>query len=92
MAEEKGEVKEAMSFSKWWSRGFIMNPRTNPKVIIFFLAFFPNFAPGENTEVQILMMGLTFYRCRGNCVWCSQCVFCGIRQRKDFVCACTTDY
>lgn len=60
MAEEKGEVKEAMSFSKWWSRGFIMN-LTNPKVIIFFLAFFPQFLlPGENTEVQILMMGLTF--------------------------------
>ena len=60
MAEEKGEVKEAMSFSKWWSRGFIMN-LTNSKVIIFFLAFFPQFLlPGENTEVQILMMGLTF--------------------------------
>lgn len=60
MAEEKGEVKGTMSFRKWWARGFIMN-LTNPKVVIFFLAFFPQFlSPGRNAEEQMMLMGLTF--------------------------------
>lgn len=60
MGEEKGEVRQNMSFGKWWARGFIMN-LTNPKVIIFFLAFFPQFlSRNRNTELQIIVMGLTF--------------------------------
>lgn len=62
MEEEKAAQKRAEnnSFLKWWSRGFIMN-LTNPKVIIFFLAFFPQFiTTGQNTELQMIIMGATF--------------------------------
>jgi len=42
-------------------RGFIMNV-LNPKVTIFFLAFFPGFlwAPGEGTVFQFYTLGLLF--------------------------------
>ncbi len=46
-----------------WRRGFIMNV-TNPKVQIFFLAFFPQFvSPGATTfetAAQMVVMGATF--------------------------------
>ena len=46
-----------------WRRGFVMNV-TNPKVQIFFLAFFPQFvAPGSDTwqtAAQMVVMGVTF--------------------------------
>lgn len=42
-----------------WRRGLIMN-LTNPKVIIFFLAFFPQFLrPEDNVLLQMLVMGIT---------------------------------
>lgn len=49
-----------------WRRGILMNI-TNPKVLIFFLAFFPQFIVKGATEnqvmVQMLIMGLTFLVC-----------------------------
>lgn len=43
-----------------WRRGTIMN-LTNPKVVIFFLAFFPQFISlSYNTPIQMIIMGLTF--------------------------------
>lgn len=48
---------------KLWTRGILMNI-TNPKVLIFFLAFFPQFLVKGSSEsevmVQMLIMGLTF--------------------------------
>lgn len=49
-----------------WRRGILMNI-TNPKVLIFFLAFFPQFIIKGSTEtqvmIQMLIMGLTFLVC-----------------------------
>lgn len=49
-----------------WRRGILMNI-TNPKVLIFFLAFFPQFIVKGATEtevmVQMLIMGMTFLVC-----------------------------
>lgn len=49
-----------------WRRGILMNI-TNPKVLIFFLAFFPQFIIKSSTEtqvmIQMLIMGLTFLVC-----------------------------
>lgn len=49
-----------------WRRGILMNI-TNPKVLIFFLAFFPQFIIKGSTEsqvmVQMLIMGMTFLVC-----------------------------
>lgn len=49
-----------------WRRGILMNI-TNPKVLIFFLAFFPQFIIKGSTEtqvmIQMLIMGLTFLAC-----------------------------
>lgn len=46
-----------------WRRGILMNI-TNPKVLIFFLAFFPQFIVKGATEtqvmIQMLIMGMTF--------------------------------
>ena len=49
-----------------WRRGILMNI-TNPKVLIFFLAFFPQFIVKDATEtqvmIQMLIMGMTFLVC-----------------------------
>ena len=49
-----------------WRRGILMNI-TNPKVLIFFLAFFPQFIVKGATEtqvmIQMLIMGMTFLVC-----------------------------
>ena len=49
-----------------WRRGILMNI-TNPKVLIFFLAFFPQFIVKGATEtqvmIQMLIMGMTFMLC-----------------------------
>lgn len=49
-----------------WRRGILMNI-TNPKVLIFFLAFFPQFIIKGSTEtqvmIQMLIMGFTFLVC-----------------------------
>jgi len=49
------------SYSELFKIGFIMN-LVNPKVMIFFLAFFPAFLwnDSENTIVQFYLLGLTF--------------------------------
>lgn len=48
---------------KLWTRGILMNI-TNPKVLIFFLAFFPQFLVKGSSEAEVMMqmliMGLTF--------------------------------
>ena len=53
----------ALTSFQLWRRGILMNI-TNPKVLIFFLAFFPQFLiPGSTEEsvmLQMLEMGITF--------------------------------
>ncbi len=53
----------ALSGAALWRRGAIMNV-TNPKVQIFFLAFFPQFVPagatGAALVIQMIVQGLTF--------------------------------
>lgn len=55
-------------------RGILMNI-TNPKVLIFFLAFFPQFIIKGSTEsqvmIQMLIMGMTF-------LVCTLVVFCSV--------------
>lgn len=62
-AAGKTNVYETFSARSLWQRGFVMNV-TNPKVQIFFLAFFPQFvAPGADTwstAGQMVVMGITF--------------------------------
>ncbi|MDM8225571.1 LysE family translocator [Parasutterella secunda] len=61
-----------------WRRGILMNI-TNPKVLIFFLAFFPQFIIKGSTEsqvmVQMLIMGMTFLVCTlvvfSTIAWCA---------------------
>lgn len=52
---------EKLSSSQLYGRGVIMNI-TNPKVLIFFLAFLPQFTVPENgsVAVQIFLLGLLF--------------------------------
>ena len=53
----------APSMASLWRRGVIMNV-TNPKVQIFFLAFFPQFvtpgADGLQTVTEMVILGVTF--------------------------------
>lgn len=53
----------ALSPVKLWLRGWLMN-MTNPKVLIFFLAFFPQFIPeglsGRPLVIQMAVQGATF--------------------------------
>ncbi len=55
-----GEVT-SISLSKLYKRGFIMNV-INPKVSIFFLAFFPGFlySSTQNTIIQFYVLGILF--------------------------------
>lgn len=61
-----GQKYPRLTLFQLWRRGIIMNI-TNPKVLIFFLAFFPQFIVKGATEthvmVQMLIMGLTFLIC-----------------------------
>jgi threonine/homoserine/homoserine lactone efflux protein len=49
------------SYAQLFKQGVIMN-LVNPKVLIFFLAFFPGFLwePSENTVTQFYILGITF--------------------------------
>ena len=74
---------EAKTGFKLWRRGFIMNI-TNPKVQIFFLAFFPQFV-AKGTEgfalvLQMLLQGLTF-------IFATAVVFTGIAYGAGFLSA-----
>jgi Putative threonine efflux protein len=55
------DVKKKKSYFELFKQGVIMN-LINPKVMIFFLAFFPGFLwkESENTIVQFYILGLTF--------------------------------
>lgn len=55
------EKSNASGFKKMFSRGFLMNV-LNPKVTIFFLAFFPNFIwnTDENLIYQFYTLGFLF--------------------------------
>ena len=55
------EVKNKRSYLELYKQGVIMN-LINPKVMIFFLAFFPGFLwnETENTVTQFYIMGLIF--------------------------------
>lgn len=61
-----------------WRRGILMNV-TNPKVLIFFLALFPQFLIKGTTEtavmIQMLIMGVTFLACTlvvfSSVAWCA---------------------
>ena len=61
--ETEGKTSEQLSSFQYWRRGVFMNI-TNPKVLIFFLAFFPQFIREGTSDwdvmIQMLIMGLTF--------------------------------
>ena len=63
VSDSEGPQGTALSGMALWRRGVIMNI-TNPKVQIFFLAFFPQFVkPGtEGLEliIQMIIQGVTF--------------------------------
>lgn len=54
-------VEKEYSFVRFYRRGVIMN-LLNPKVIIFFLSFFPGFIPKNATSVgwAVVSLGVTF--------------------------------
>lgn len=64
--EESAAKYPKLTHFQLWRRGILMNI-TNPKVLIFFLAFFPQFIIKGSTEtqvmIQMLIMGLTFLVC-----------------------------
>ena len=56
-----GTKASRKSYGQLFKQGVIMN-LVNPKVLIFFLAFFPGFLwePSENTVTQFYILGITF--------------------------------
>ena len=56
-----GAKASRKSYGQLFKQGVIMN-LVNPKVLIFFLAFFPGFLwePSENTVTQFYILGITF--------------------------------
>lgn len=57
----EGKKAESLSWRKLYLRGIVMNI-SNPKVAIFFLAFFPQFADPTrgSVTVQVLLLGALF--------------------------------
>ena len=59
----RASIYESFSAVALWRRGFVMNI-TNPKVQIFFLAFFPQFvtagADSWQTAQEMVVMGISF--------------------------------
>ncbi|WP_262491959.1 LysE family translocator [Flagellimonas eckloniae] len=70
--KEKGPKKVS---SKLFWKGFLMNV-LNPKVTIFFLAFFPGFLFSDEMNIvsQFLYTGITFYADCTNYFW-TYCYF-----------------
>ncbi len=56
-----GSTPKERSFASLWAKGFVMN-LLNPKVIIFFLAFFPQFLIKSSlpNHWQMVILGLCF--------------------------------
>ena len=75
-SDDKDAAKKypRLTLFQLWRRGIIMNV-TNPKVLIFFLAFFPQFivkgASENEVMIQMLIMGVTF-------LMCTLVVFCAV--------------
>lgn len=59
--KEQIHLKSEKPKSNYYVRGFIMNV-TNPKVLLFFLAFFPQFANIQQSgyQVRLVLLGLIF--------------------------------
>lgn len=53
------QTAESISTARMYSRGVIMN-LTNPKVVIFFLAFLPQFVSAERGSIALQVMWLGF--------------------------------
>lgn len=56
------EISLQHSFWKLWRKGFLMNV-LNPKVSLFFIAFFPQFIhieTGKSVAIQMIVLGLLF--------------------------------
>ena len=74
---------------QYWRRGILMNI-TNPKVLIFFLAFFPQFIVKGSSEtqvmIQMLIMGVTFMVCTlvvfSMIAWCAGTLADRLRSAK----------
>ena len=60
---DENEDQQRLTDGQLWRRGIVMN-LTNPKVLLFFLAFFPSFilpgTEGYAATCQMLVMGVTF--------------------------------
>lgn len=55
--ETSKTVKEKISCFQFYRRGIIMN-LLNPKVILFFLSFFPGIIPSDSSHIGISVLGL----------------------------------
>ncbi len=57
----KGDLELNSSYFNFFKKGVLMN-LLNPKVFLFFVAFFPNFIFSQNmsVEIQLIFLGLIF--------------------------------
>lgn len=81
-AQLPASTPAALSFFRFYRRGVIMN-LLNPKVIIFFLSFFPGFIPkgAQHPGVSVFILG-TEFACVTLCVFGSVSVLGGWLNRK----------